>query len=92
MLLQFPCGDCVRCNGLFGGTFPSNCIEIREDDCRRCDQASSTRESTSVGSGHAFHRRGQSTSRVHFRGNPNDGNVCTEETPASWILAPKMNS
>ena len=20
MLLQFPCGDCVRCNGLFDGT------------------------------------------------------------------------
>ena len=42
MLLQFPCGDCVRCNGLFGGTFPRDSIEIRGTDRRRGDQSSST--------------------------------------------------
>ena len=45
-----------------------------------------------MGTGHAFHRRGQSTSRVHFRETPNDEDARADEAPASWLLAPAMNS
>ena len=77
---------------LVGRHIPRDSIEIRGADRRRCDQVSSTWESTSVGTGHAFHCRGQSTSRVHFRGNPNGEDAHTKEARTSWLPAREMTS
>jgi hypothetical protein len=60
MLLQFPCGDCVRCNGLLGGAFSRRSRPDPAPNRRRGAIASFTSESTS------FHRDGI----VHFTSLP----------------------